>query len=49
MKCVVCGHEPCPICKDWCDEVIRIEDPDSLGEIDIELCCDGMCTYVMND
>ena len=42
MKCVKCGHEPCPICLDWCEEVLRLEVE---GEIEIVLCCDGKCTY----
>ena len=35
MKCLRCGHEPCPFCKDWCDVVSN----------DGDLCCDGQCVY----
>ena len=37
--CIVCGHEACPYCKDWCDVVLYDEE----GEP--SLCCGGECTY----
>ena len=42
MKCLICGHEPCPLCKDWCDTIIEINDDEGK---DFVLCCDGQCTY----
>lgn len=37
--CIKCKHEACPICKNWCDEVVHDE------EDMVYLCCDGECTY----
>lgn len=35
-RCLRCGHEPCPHCGHWCDNMI---DGTSI------LCCDGDCIY----
>lgn len=37
--CLICGHEPCGGCGDWCDSIVT----DSDGEM--TLCCSGGCTY----
>lgn len=34
--CLKCGHVECPCCEDWCDELV--------GQ-DMDLCCDGQCTF----
>ena len=41
--CIVCKHEACPICEDFCDELVKQED----GSFDICDCFDndGKCTY----
>lgn len=26
-KCIRCGHEPCPICREWCDVIGDENDP----------------------
>ena len=39
--CIVCSHEECPGCDDWCDTLIHVD-----GDSDIDLCCDERCTYV---
>lgn len=41
LRCVKCGHPPCPGCGDWCDKLI----PD--GDGDWDLCCDGECTFAV--
>lgn len=43
QRCRVCGHTPCPCCERWCDVLIRTRDEDDEEEID--LCCDGRCSY----
>jgi hypothetical protein len=37
--CIVCGHSACPLCGDWCDYLTE----------DLDLCCDGECTYPENE
>src|SRR3990167_8379526 len=37
MRCLRCGHEPCPGCTAWCEVF--------LGEDQEEMCCDGECVY----
>lgn len=40
--CLVCAHTACPRCKfTWCDEIVYTED--------VDLCCDGECTYSDED
>lgn len=41
LRCVQCGHPPCPGCGTWCDELV----PD--GDGDWNLCCTGDCTFAV--
>lgn len=37
--CLICGHEPCGGCENWCDNLIIDDEGDPI------LCCAGECTY----
>lgn len=38
-RCLICGHERCPGCEDWCDIILADEDHD------FDPCCMGSCIY----
>jgi hypothetical protein len=40
-RCLVCGHTKCPCCDDWCDTLV----PDKEDPEDLDLCCNGRCTF----
>lgn len=44
MICIKCRHEQCPICLDWCDEVVQDED----GEWGPCSCFEMNCVYEEN-
>lgn len=51
--CLVCGHEKCPYCGDWCDVVLycKVEGCDHENDACVEgdLCCDSRCVYDVHD
>jgi hypothetical protein len=38
-KCSVCGHSPCPGCRDWCDTVGEDDDGNDLCPCSAEMAC----------
>lgn len=41
--CIICGHKPCQICQDFCDEMV--EHKDGTWEICDCFDNDGKCKY----